>query len=90
MVCSGRSYLIPYRPIPSPHPPQVYDKGTSYGLAQPGARVKSILVSLPATVQFAYDDDAAALPGTHEAATIAALKTPRDWAAAATAAKRAL
>lgn len=69
---------------------QVYDKGTSYGLAQPGARVKSILVSLPATVQFAYDDDAAALPGTHEAATIAALKTPRDWAATAVAAKRAL
>ena len=55
----------------------VYDKGTSYGLAQPGARIKSILVSLPATVTFAYNDEAT--PGTAEARLVAALEKPIDW-----------
>jgi coproporphyrinogen III oxidase len=57
----------------------VYDKGTSYGLAQPGARVKSILVSMPATVKFEYDEQEPAA-GTKEANLLQALRKPREWA----------
>ncbi|KAK2771893.1 Coproporphyrinogen-III oxidase [Emmonsiellopsis sp. PD_33] len=53
----------------------VYDRGTSFGLRTPGARVESILMSLPRTAQWKYmdpvsgtrSDDGTAQPSEEEA-----------------------
>lgn len=55
----------------------VYDRGTKFGLATPGARIESILMSLPLTARWEYGHVPA--PHTHEARTMDALKSPRDW-----------
>lgn len=56
----------------------MYDRGTSFGLATPNARIESILVSLPLHVSWEYMHEPE--EGSIEAKTLAVLKTPREWA----------
>ncbi|KAG0006644.1 hypothetical protein BGZ65_005697 [Modicella reniformis] len=54
----------------------VYDRGTKFGLLTPGARIESILMSLPLTARWEY---------MHEPSSkghirlMEILRTPRDW-----------
>ena len=57
----------------------VYDRGTKFGLATPGSRTESILMSLPLTARWEYSAPEPA-PGSAEAQLLAVLRTPRDWA----------
>jgi len=53
----------------------VYDRGTKFGLYTPGARIESILMSLPLTSSWEYCHE---VPSEYkELVTI--LKTPRKW-----------
>ncbi|MBT5856093.1 oxygen-dependent coproporphyrinogen oxidase [bacterium] len=54
----------------------VYDRGTQFGL-QTGGRIESILMSLPAHVQWQYDHHPE--PGSPEADLVEVLQNPRDW-----------
>lgn len=54
----------------------VHDKGTLFGLKTNG-RIESILMSLPPTVQWAYNHHPK--EGSPEAALIRILQTPREW-----------
>ncbi|KAG5642112.1 hypothetical protein DXG03_003611 [Asterophora parasitica] len=56
----------------------VYDRGTKFGLMTPGARIESILMSLPETARWEYMTDMGE-EGTEEGKLIEVLKTPRDW-----------
>lgn len=59
----------------------VYDRGTKFGLFTPGARIESILMSLPETARWEYMSDmGVAGDGTRESKIMEVLKTPRDWA----------
>ena len=70
----------------------VYDRGTSFGLRTPGARVESILMSLPLTARFEYMDPVSgtgvkAVAEEEEDVTtqkereiLEVLKKPREWA----------
>ena len=55
----------------------VHDRGTSFGLNTPGARVESILMSLPLTARWMYMHDAE--KGSREERLLKILKEPRDW-----------
>ena len=55
----------------------MYDKGTSFGLAQPNARPEAVLMSLPLTVRYEYKPEVA--EGSEEAYTLSVLKQPKDW-----------
>jgi coproporphyrinogen III oxidase len=54
----------------------VWDRGTLFGL-RTGARVESVLMSLPLNARFRADF--APAPGSPEAEMQAALRAPRDW-----------
>ena len=54
----------------------VHDKGTLFGLKTKG-RIESILMSLPPTVQWAYDVQPK--ENTEEAKLITVLKNPKNW-----------
>lgn len=54
----------------------VHDRGTAFGLATPGARIESILVSLPLHVSWRYNYQP---PGPEEQKLIDVLTNPRDW-----------
>lgn len=54
----------------------VYDRGTVFGL-KTGGRIESILMSLPLIGRWEYDHSPE--PGSWEAQTLEALKTPREW-----------
>jgi len=54
----------------------VHDKGTLFGLKTKG-RIESILMSLPPTVQWAYDKHPD--EGSEEAKLITVLKNPKNW-----------
>ena len=56
----------------------VYDRGTKFGLLTPGARIESILMSLPLTARYEYMHSP--LPNTPEAELVKILKKPKDWA----------
>lgn len=72
----------------------VYDRGTSFGLRTPNARVESILMSLPRTASWAYmdpvsgtrtenmltDEDELAEDKKSERELMDVLKHPRQWA----------
>ena len=56
----------------------MHDRGTKFGLATPGARIESILMSLPLTARWQYAHEPA--PGSAEARTLAELRgAARDW-----------
>ncbi|KDQ08480.1 hypothetical protein BOTBODRAFT_48202 [Botryobasidium botryosum FD-172 SS1] len=56
----------------------VYDRGTKFGLQTPGARIESILMSLPETARWEYMSDMGE-EGTEEGKLVEVLKTARDW-----------
>lgn len=55
----------------------VYDRGVKFGLATPGSRIESILMSLPLTARWEYMHEPA--KGTQEAEMLEVLKNPKDW-----------
>ena len=57
----------------------VYDRGTKFGLATPGARIESILMSLPETARWEYMSEMGTEEGSEEAKLMAVIKTPRQW-----------
>ena len=57
----------------------VHDRGTKFGLATPGARIESILMSLPLTARWEYCREPT--PGSPEAALEDILSAPVDWCA---------
>ncbi|RXW17093.1 hypothetical protein EST38_g8762 [Candolleomyces aberdarensis] len=57
----------------------VYDRGTKFGLMTPGARIESILMSLPETARWEYMSELGNEEGTEEAELVKVLREPRDW-----------
>lgn len=55
----------------------VHDRGTAFGLNTPGARVESILMSLPLTSRWEYMH--APEKGSREERLIEVLKNPKEW-----------
>ncbi|KAK4186031.1 putative coproporphyrinogen III oxidase mitochondrial precursor [Podospora australis] len=55
----------------------VHDRGTSFGLNTPGARVESILMSMPLTASWKYMHDPE--PGSREARLVDVLQSPKEW-----------
>lgn len=55
----------------------VHDRGTSFGLNTPGARIESILMSLPLTARWQYMHEPA--KGSKEERLLSVLKAPVDW-----------
>ena len=56
----------------------IYDRGTKFGFLTPGARIESILMSMPLTARWQYMH----VPeeGSREHAMVQVLKEPREWA----------
>jgi coproporphyrinogen III oxidase len=57
----------------------VNDRGTKFGLMTPGARVESILMTLPETARWEYMSELGTEEGSEEAKLMQTLKNPRDW-----------
>jgi len=57
----------------------VYDRGTKFGLMTPGARIESILMSLPETARWEYCSEMGQEKGTSEYELLEVLRSPRDW-----------
>ncbi|OCT93874.1 hypothetical protein XELAEV_18011545mg [Xenopus laevis] len=55
----------------------VYDRGTKFGLATPGSRIESILMSLPLTARWEYNHVPA--EDSKEGEILKVLREPRDW-----------
>ncbi|XP_034531607.1 oxygen-dependent coproporphyrinogen-III oxidase, mitochondrial [Notolabrus celidotus] len=55
----------------------VYDRGVKFGLATPGSRIESILMSLPLTARWEYMHEPA--KGTREAKMLEVLQNPKEW-----------
>ncbi|TMS19974.1 Oxygen-dependent coproporphyrinogen-III oxidase, mitochondrial [Larimichthys crocea] len=55
----------------------VYDRGVKFGLATPGSRIESILMSLPLTARWEYMHEPA--KGTQEAEMLDVLRNPKEW-----------
>ncbi|XP_076009601.1 oxygen-dependent coproporphyrinogen-III oxidase, mitochondrial [Genypterus blacodes] len=55
----------------------VYDRGVKFGLATPGSRIESILMSLPLTARWEYMHEPA--KGTQEAQMLDVLRNPKEW-----------
>lgn len=55
----------------------VYDRGTKFGLFTPGARIESILISLPLHARWEYMAEPA--PGSDEEKVLQVLRKARDW-----------
>ena len=55
----------------------VYDRGTKFGLATPGSRIESILMSLPETARWEYCYEPE--PGSPEAELVRVLQQPNEW-----------
>jgi len=58
----------------------VYDRGTKFGLMTPGARIESILMSLPETARWEYMSEVGTQADTEEGKLLGVLKNPREWA----------
>lgn len=56
----------------------MYDRGTKFGLMTPGARVESILMSLPEVARWEYMSELGE-EGTEEGKLVEVLKEPREW-----------
>ncbi|KAJ1663042.1 Coproporphyrinogen-III oxidase [Coemansia sp. RSA 1646] len=57
----------------------VYDRGTKFGLMTPGARIESILMSLPLTARWEYMN--MPVPGSPEDRLLQCVRTTHDWTA---------
>ncbi len=57
----------------------VYDRGTKFGLMTPGARIESILMSLPETARWEYMSELGTEADSREARLLEVLKTARAW-----------
>ncbi|KAJ1927672.1 Coproporphyrinogen-III oxidase [Tieghemiomyces parasiticus] len=55
----------------------IHDRGTKFGLFTPGARIESILMSLPLTARWEYCHRPE--PGTEEAKVMEIVEKPREW-----------
>jgi coproporphyrinogen III oxidase len=55
----------------------VHDRGTKFGLATPGSRIESILMSLPLTASWEYCHEPDS--GSEEERLLNVLKHPKDW-----------
>uniref|UniRef100_A0A8D0GRP3 Oxygen-dependent coproporphyrinogen-III oxidase, mitochondrial n=1 Tax=Sphenodon punctatus TaxID=8508 RepID=A0A8D0GRP3_SPHPU len=55
----------------------VYDRGTKFGLATPGSRIESILMSLPLTARWEYMHTPP--ENSREAEILEVLRHPKDW-----------
>ncbi|CAM5080214.1 unnamed protein product [Eretmochelys imbricata] len=55
----------------------VYDRGTKFGLATPGSRIESILMSLPLTARWQYMHTPP--EKSREAEILEVLRNPKDW-----------
>ncbi|KAG8450297.1 hypothetical protein GDO86_002810 [Hymenochirus boettgeri] len=55
----------------------VYDRGTKFGLATPGSRIESILMSLPLTARWEYMYTPPA--NSKEGEILKVLREPKDW-----------
>ncbi|XP_060553310.1 LOW QUALITY PROTEIN: oxygen-dependent coproporphyrinogen-III oxidase-like, partial [Ruditapes philippinarum] len=55
----------------------VYDRGTKFGLQTPGARIESIMMSLPLNASWEYCHKIE--PGSPEQKLTDVLKNPKDW-----------
>jgi coproporphyrinogen III oxidase len=55
------------------------DRGTLFGLRTPGARIESVLMSLPLEARWEYMSDMGTEEGSEERRLSEVLKTPRDW-----------
>ena len=58
----------------------VYDRGTKFGLNTPGARVESILMSLPETARWEYQSEMGADPYSEEGELLEVVRNPKAWA----------
>lgn len=58
----------------------VHDRGTKFGLATPGARVESILMSLPLTSRWEYMSQIGTQTDSEEQKLLTVLREPKDWA----------
>lgn len=54
----------------------MYDRGTTFGL-KTGGRIESILMSLPLTARWEYDQQQE--EGSEEAKAMEAFRNPPDW-----------
>jgi len=54
------------------------DRGTKFGLMTPGARIESILMSLPETARWEYMTELGA-EGSEEGKLMEVLRTPKEW-----------
>ncbi|KAJ1791554.1 Coproporphyrinogen-III oxidase, partial [Coemansia sp. RSA 2399] len=61
----------------------VYDRGTKFGLMTPGARIESILMSLPLTARWEYMN--APAPGSPEDCLLQCVRSTHDWTTPAAA-----
>ncbi|TFK25114.1 coproporphyrinogen III oxidase [Coprinopsis marcescibilis] len=57
----------------------VYDRGTKFGLMTPGARIESILMSLPETARWEYMSEMGSEEGSEEEKLMRVLKEARTW-----------
>lgn len=57
----------------------VYDRGTKFGLMTPGARIESILMSLPETARWEYMSEMGSEEGSEEAKLLQVLREPVEW-----------
>jgi len=58
----------------------VYDRGTKFGLNTPGARVESILMSLPETARWEYRSEVGSDAESEEGKLLEVVRNPKDWA----------
>jgi len=58
----------------------VYDRGTKFGLMTPGARIESILMSLPEVARWEYCSEVGAKQDSEEGKLLEVLRKPRAWA----------
>jgi coproporphyrinogen III oxidase len=57
----------------------VHDRGTKFGLMTPGARVESILMSLPEIARWEYMSDMGEDALSDEGKLIEVLRNPKQW-----------
>lgn len=55
------------------------DRGTKFGLTAPGARIESILMSLPETARWEYMTEMGEDPKSEEGKLMAVVRHPKDW-----------